>query len=410
MVSVGLYNLLTTCTTPLHIEVQTFIVKAKIETESKIRNAITQIYLIIIINLTIMVNIIILHITRFYIRLQNTISCCNPIINLLLILENTCSFKAPIITDGMTILCTIEFRRVVIQFACTAMNSTIHSRNITYLITIICTIETNIIIEVLTNIITPAQVEFKTFILHITTIDKWCTSTSCCKNRSLYQPVLCSLDIIIKINIQTREETCINTDIKLLRCLPCKIFISQTTWESTIVIAQNSRRLCIVISRCTKQVMRISSLDRSQVLIIINILVTNLSPACTNFQIIHPLGSTLHPLFIGYCPTCRYRREPTIAMTTCKTARAVTTKSCVDHISFLPVPTQTTKIRYRTSLVMRITRSTQTISCRRRCTIRNISMTPISKAILQITATSTQISTFIATSLSTEQSTEFMFT
>ena len=116
----------------------------------------------------------------------------------------------------MTILCTIEFRRVIIQHIDITMNNSIFSRNVTYLIFIVSSVDTNIIAKITSDLIIPVQSQFNTGIFHITTIDVWCTSTSCSQNRSLNQPVFGSLDIEISSQAQTAsQETCINTDVSL---------------------------------------------------------------------------------------------------------------------------------------------------------------------------------------------------
>lgn len=70
----------------------------------------------------------------------------------------------------MAVGSAIELRRVVIQLVCITMNNAIFSRNISYLIFIVSTIDTNVVVEILTYFIIPSQRQFNTGILYITTV------------------------------------------------------------------------------------------------------------------------------------------------------------------------------------------------------------------------------------------------
>ena len=173
-----------------------------------------------------MVYIYKLHITRLHITLQHTVLGSNPVVNLLLVLEDTGSFIPPKVTDGMAVGSAIELRRVVIQLVCITMNNAIFSRNISYLIFIVSTIDTNVVVEILTYFIIPSQRQFNTGILYITTVDVRSTCTGSGKDRSLYQPIFGCLYIKICIHTQASiEETGIDTDIILLGSFPFHILV-----------------------------------------------------------------------------------------------------------------------------------------------------------------------------------------
>ena len=189
----------------------------------------------------------------------------------------------------MTVLCTIELRGIVVELIGSTVDDTIVGRNATHLILIIGSVHTNVVAELLANHIVPGEVELKSLVLHIATIDGWCACTNGCQHRSRHQPILSGLDIIVEVYIQvTANQSGIQTDIELLRGLPSDIGISHTTGISTPVGTQHRDRLCVVITRGTKQIMSIRILHRSEILVVGDILITHLTPADAQFQEVHP--------------------------------------------------------------------------------------------------------------------------
>ena len=214
MVTVGLNNLMTCCSISLNREIKALPLETEIETICKVGHTVTKVNLIVVVNLTIVVNVIVLHVAWFYISLEHTITTGNPVVDFLLVLENTCCFISPEVTDSMTILSAIELRCIVVELVGSAMNDTIVSRNAAHLVLVICTIHASPIAEVLTNHIVPSQVKLKTFILYITAINSRCTCSYCSQNWSCYQPVFGCLDIVIKVDIQvSANHSGIDTDI-----------------------------------------------------------------------------------------------------------------------------------------------------------------------------------------------------
>ena len=102
-----------------------------------------------------MVHIIIFHVTWLNIRLKHTIAIGYPLVNLGLVLEYTSCLITPEVADGMSVLCTIEFLRVVVELVGVAMDNTVLSRNITHLILVVGSIYTDIVMEILADGIIP---------------------------------------------------------------------------------------------------------------------------------------------------------------------------------------------------------------------------------------------------------------
>ena len=74
MVTIGLYNLLTYSTVGLNREIKSFPIEAQCETISKVGHAIAEIHLVIIVDLTVVVDIVILHVAWLDICLEYTIT------------------------------------------------------------------------------------------------------------------------------------------------------------------------------------------------------------------------------------------------------------------------------------------------------------------------------------------------
>ena len=184
-----------------------------------------------------MVDIIVFHITRLNIALENTITSSNPVLDILLVLEDTCGLVAPEITYGFAIRGAVELAGVIVEHRtrCT-VDDTILVGNVTYLILIIGSIDIHIVTEILTNAIVPSQTDLNTSILDITTIDIGSTGTYSRQYGRLNKPVLRSLDVEVEVYIQTLvEEAGVETEVELLRGLPGNLIVAQTSRNSTPV-------------------------------------------------------------------------------------------------------------------------------------------------------------------------------
>src|SRR5690554_2796105 len=107
-IPVGLYDLLTGCTASLKRKVKTFISETKIETVCKVGHPVTQIYLVVIVDYTVMIHVDIFHITGFHVILEDTVAGSNPICDFLFVLEQAICFVSPEIPNRFTIFRTIK--------------------------------------------------------------------------------------------------------------------------------------------------------------------------------------------------------------------------------------------------------------------------------------------------------------
>ena len=302
----------------------------------------------------------------------------------------------------MTVGSTIKFGRVVIQLVRTTMDNAILGRNVSNLILIIRTVHSDIVMEVLSYPVVPSQSKFNTCILNVTTVDVRSPRTCSGKDRSLYQPVLGVFHVKIRIHAQTAvKETCINTYIVLFGSFPFHVFIGQTTGISAPYMIGRTEA-------CTKQIIGSGTLDGSRVLVIVDVLVTDLSPADTKFQEVEPLTGTFHKCLVRKGPTSRYGREIAKAVTAGKFGRTVGTHSSIDHVCLFPIPSQTGKVGNSPGLIVRLSFGTQSLFGSGSGTIVDKSMVPIIKTFFQHTASRAYIGTLITARFHTDQSIERM--
>ena len=160
MVTIALDNLLSESTVGHYREIKSFPVETEIEAHSEIRNTVTKIGLVKLVHPSVMVDVHKLHVTWLYVSLQHTVTSLNPILYFLIVLEYACCLETIEITDRLTILGTIEFRSIVIQLVGRAMNDTIVVRNLSDLILIVGTVDTDIVTKVFAYLVIPSKIEF----------------------------------------------------------------------------------------------------------------------------------------------------------------------------------------------------------------------------------------------------------
>ena len=102
-----------------------------------------------------MIYIHILHVTRLYICLINTVTCSYPIVDFLLVLEESSCLVTPEVTDGVTILCTIELLGILINLIIFTMDDTIKGRDITYFIMVVGKVGTYTVSKVSSDVVIP---------------------------------------------------------------------------------------------------------------------------------------------------------------------------------------------------------------------------------------------------------------
>ena len=89
-----------------------------------------------------------------------------------------------------------------------------------------------------------------------------------------------------------------------------------------------------------------------------------------------------------------------------KLARTVGAQSGVHHIGILPVPAQTSEVRYGTRVAMRTASCTQTVIGRCSSTIIYVCVSPVVKSFFQIAIGGTYRCTLVSAGLHTNQCAE----
>ena len=97
------------------------------------------------------------------------------------------------------------------------MDDTVFVWNISHLIVVVGEVGVHIVVEVLSDAVSPAESELHTDVLHVTTIYIRCTSTYGCEDWRLNQPVFCGLVVPVECHVQAAvEEASVETEVELL--------------------------------------------------------------------------------------------------------------------------------------------------------------------------------------------------
>ena len=102
-----------------------------------------------------MVDIHILHIARLYIALHHTVAGSNPVVDFLLVLEDTCCLVAPEVTDGVSVLCTVELLGIRVYLVGGTVDDTVFCRNGTHLVVVVSEVGAHTVYEVLAYLVVP---------------------------------------------------------------------------------------------------------------------------------------------------------------------------------------------------------------------------------------------------------------
>ena len=210
------------------------------------------------------------------------------------------------------------------------------------------------IVEILTDFVTPRETNLKTSIFNITTIDHCGFLISKhLVHRSLYQPVLRLLHIPVEVQTQaTIEETGIKTEVPLFRSLPCNILIRNVLSICSSMI--NILAYCINhIARELVAIVRIlrwGEADVRQIVEVTDVTVTVLSPWGTDFQEVQPFAGFCHKRLISDDPTCGNWWEGTPAFALGEVGATISTEDSGQHVFLIVVPVNTTKERGNVAL------------------------------------------------------------
>ena len=205
-----------------------------VKTNVNIGMRITNIGLVIGINNTITIYINKDNITRSN-RTVNSVTILSiESINLSLILEYAISLITIEITNRLSYFSTENFTSSTVQHSRRTVDNTLGIGDTCNLILVISDVKGCTVSKIFTYAVIPVNTEFKTFILHVTTINIRGTQTPYCLNRGPYKPILGLLDIVVEVQPQpTIQESGIDTKVYLLGGFPCHVLILQHTHIST---------------------------------------------------------------------------------------------------------------------------------------------------------------------------------
>lgn len=88
-IAIALHDLIAGLAVGGHGEVEAFVVEAQREAEGEVRHAVAEVDLIGIVDLAVVVDVVVFHVAGLGISLQHTIAVGDPVLDLLLVLEDT---------------------------------------------------------------------------------------------------------------------------------------------------------------------------------------------------------------------------------------------------------------------------------------------------------------------------------
>ncbi len=251
--------------------------------------------------MSVVVYVVVFHVSRLRIRLKDTVAVGYPVEYLLLVLEDAGGLVAPEVTYRMSVLRTIELGGVVVELtvAVGAVDYAVLSRNASYLILIIRRVEVQEVMEVLADVVLPSESNFYTGVLHVTAVDVRSARSCCAEDRSRDEPVLGFLAVPVEVDVELLHHPRVETDVKRLRCLPFQVGVCQPALVGAIVAALCSCSILVaevvVYSLCS---------DRAEEHQVSDVLVTGLSPAAAELEVVDDLGHRSVPFFVTHYPSC----------------------------------------------------------------------------------------------------------
>ena len=230
------------------------------------------------------------------------------VLEVILILDDAEGLVAIEVTDRLTFLeagdDTSTLREVVIT-ALIVLTATVH---LCHLILIISNVPADAVGEVFTDLVAPVDSELNTSVLYGTSILQLLRETCRRRNGHGDEQVLRGLLIPVENHAElTADEACIETEVKLLRGLPSQLLVGEALRINTG---------SIVVLVAVEGIVTVGTiLEGSEITeAVSNVLVTVLSPTCTDLQEVEPGRGLLHELLVRDYPTCRNRGEVTPTM------------------------------------------------------------------------------------------------
>ena len=140
-----------------------------------------------------------------------------------------------------------------------------------------------------------AEFEFKTRVLHIAHIADRLSFAYIARNRHCNQHSVGLLHIVVGTESQcTAEESEVETDISLLTLLPFQVWVGCSIRLRAIKLNGILTEEHVVAHGCQYGIAEVS-----------DIIVTVLTPACTELEVAQPVACALHKLFVHDVPTNR---------------------------------------------------------------------------------------------------------
>ena len=176
---------------------------------------------------------------------------------------------------------------------------------IEHLVVAVTSVQSHMILEVLTNLVTPRERELPSPVVHRTIVVRCTLVTNDRRNstRVVQQDVAVALMIVVECQVQTTvKEACIDTQVKLIRLTPVNIWVV----GCRVLVHTNTVGGCLALVVLTKD----GTLIQVEVIVRLplpwsNVITTGYTVRYTKLQVIEPLQpfSILKPRLLADSPT-----------------------------------------------------------------------------------------------------------
>ena len=203
-----------------------------------------------------------------------------------------------------------------------------------------------------TNVATIADVELETFVLYLASVNPLTGALAHHTDTwHEYQNVLGLFEVPLERSIQgVTEHAEVHTEVGLCGGLPFQVVVTQlvtfeTAWQSLSAVAT----LDVVagtVALSAEASLAIVALVDGIASYVGNLLVTSLTPRCSQLQVVQPVD-VLHELLLVDTPSSTYRWEGTVAVVLAETARTIITHGQAEQVAVSIVVVQLAEIRYQ---------------------------------------------------------------
>ena len=214
-------------------------------------------------------------------------------------------------------------------------------------------VQSNLVLEVLTNLVTPVDADFPTPAVHLTKVggSRLCTNGGRYVLSEVQQHLTVALLIVVNVDGKTTvQQLEVKTDIGLIRLIPVYVTVDG---RGVFVDRDTSVLTWVLVGRLTEYdtLVLIKCVDL-QPLPWCQVITTGDTPAGTDLQEVNPLQPfyILEPRLLADNPTCGDSREGSPVVLRCELSRGIGTEQELEQVTVCISVVDTSDIGQRTAL------------------------------------------------------------